>query len=169
MSWYDECYVDQVRLLLNRFSELNINHQEFCVLLFIAYDTCGNMKISTDVLLGQTKLSNEQLDSSLNSLVTKNYLKIKVLKNEIKFDISGCFEKVKTVSEDVFEQDIFELFEEEFGRVLNSNEMMTINEFVKKYTKPKVILALRNALIQNKKSLAYIGKILSNMDNKDED
>lgn len=60
------------------------------------------------------------------------------------------------------EINIFECFEEEFGRTISQKELQMLSDWLEKYTEEEVIKALRKAIIYNKKDFNYINRILEN-------
>lgn len=68
-------------------------------------------------------------------------------------------------SKDEYEE-VFEMFEAEFKRQLSSSEAMLLSELLVKYGPIKLRNALRQALIYNKPTIAYVEGILVNWENE---
>lgn len=69
---------------------------------------------------------------------------------------------------DFFEINLIELFETEFKRPLSQREVQTICDWQNEYEHDQIVFALRNAIIYQKTSIDYIGRILFNEKNKEE-
>ena len=125
----------------------------------IDFDNQHGRSISLDTLCQQTGLSIQQVDKAVSDLNKKGYLKITTKSRRIVFDISGIFEweEEKSVS-----QDVFQIFETEFGRVLSQMETTAIADWLSEYGEETVLDALREASIQKKVDVRYINRILSN-------
>ena len=120
-------------------------------------------------------LSEEEIMEAYEKLVTIGILEIKVInQNGIREEIISLDNIIKSVSQDITKEgkekltvDLFQKFEEEFGRPLSPMEYEIINNWLDNGTSEELILeALKEAIYNNVKSLRYIEKILLNWKDK---
>ncbi|MBQ7223536.1 MAG: DnaD domain protein [Erysipelotrichaceae bacterium] len=158
-KWYEENYVSRRDWILDNLNRLPVTSEQALILLMIDFDNQHGRSISLDTLCQQTGLSIQQVDKAVSDLNKKGYLKITTKSRRIVFDISGIFEweEEKSVS-----QDVFQIFETEFGRVLSQMETTAIADWLSEYGEETVLDALREASIQKKVDVRYINRILSN-------
>ena len=102
----------------------------------------------------------KEVDAVLDSLVQGGLLSIKGTRNKISFNLDSLFSG--GLMYEYVDEDIFEVFESEFGRLLSQNELMILNEWLGIYTQDEILEALRQALIYQKASMNYINAILAN-------
>lgn len=149
--------------------ELSLN--ETLLLIYFTNETEFNLnKISQTTLL-----TNTDILTSLSSLTTKNLLEMKVeevdgKKREI-IDLSLLYKEMLELNvvekkKDV-KEDIFELFESEFGRTLSPIEYEIINAWISSGMNQELIVgALKEATYNGVKSLRYIDKIIFEWEKK---
>ena len=120
-------------------------------------------------------LSEEEIMEAYEKLVTIGILETKVInQNGIREEIISLDNIIKSVSQDITKEgkekltvDLFQKFEEEFGRPLSPMEYEIINNWLDNGTSEELILeALKEAIYNNVKSLRYIEKILLNWKDK---
>ncbi len=167
-------YIDWKQLLINNYRNLDLKEEEVMILLVINSLLNNNETIITpDLLALKMNYSQQVLDKHLSSLLNKNLInieedeqgKIKTTLNGIKYIVVSDFLKVQTntKSEDDLqkEQNLFEIFENQFGRPLSFVEMDTMQQWLQEgYEEDKIILALKEAVAMKKKNIRYIDKIL---------
>ena len=152
--------------ILFNYKKLNISDIEFIVILYLINqkDNIYNPKqISNDLDL---KL-NEVLEL-INSLVEKGILKIEIIKNNnIRCEVINLdllYEKIVfkiKKQEDSNNDNIYSLFESEFGRTLSPMECEIISGWIEAgYSDEIIKLALKEAIYNNVNSLRYIDKII---------
>ena len=152
--------------ILFNYKKLNINDTEFIVIIYLINqkDNLYNPKqISNDLDL---KL-NEVLEL-INSLVEKNIIKIEIIKNNnircetINLDL--LYEKIAfkiNNKENSNNDNIYSVFETEFGRTLSPMEYEITNGWIDAGYNDEIIrLALKEAIYNNVNSLRYIDKII---------
>lgn len=158
-KWYEENYVSRRDWMLDNLNRLPVSLEQAVILLMIDFDAQNGRPISLEALSQQTGLSLQQVDKAVSDLNRRGYLKITTKSRRIIFDISGIFEweEEKSVS-----QDVFQIFETEFGRVLSQMETTQIADWLSEYGEETVLDALREASIQKKVEIRYINRILAN-------
>lgn len=158
-EWFEEVFIDKITLALSIYPELALTSEQFIVVLAILWLQKNQQEINIENLSHQTKISKEKLNQILDILSTKKYLSIKTKKNRVEFSLQGLFDS-ETNEPVVIDENLFTIFEQEFGRTLSALEVETLAALAAKYPQGKIIEALRSALIYHKKSLQYIAKIL---------
>lgn len=160
----NEIYFDKIRWILSHLKELDISSDEIVVILSIVILKEQKLGVSIESISQLTPLSNKEVDDAITLLASKRYLEIKVCAGEVGFNINQIFELKKDVNSDVI--DLFQIFEEEFARLLSQPELVRINDWIKEYSRDAIIDALRNASIMEKLHFDYINRILENSKNE---
>ena len=132
--------------------------------------------LDIDNIKEEAYLTEEEIMEAYEKLVTLGILETKVIKKEngIREEIISLDGIIKSVSQDITKEgkakltvDLFQKFEEEFGRSLSPMEYEIINNWLDTGTSEELILeALKEAIYNNVKSLRYIEKILLNWKDK---
>ena len=165
-NWFNASYINQIELAVSRFPQLALTHEQFSVVLAILLLQRNNEIISVSAICNQTKLSKEKVNEILAVLSSKAYLTIKSQKNRIEFNLDGLFLEAE---ENIMSLDnnLFTLFEQEFGRVLTRNEVQMLASLQANYNQEKIEDALRKTLNNDVRSINYVAKILSKADKPD--
>ncbi len=158
MKIYQRRYFDRRSWILENISNLNLNSNEVLILLLIDYFNQYNESLNINTLSKGSNMEKTVVDDTISSLISKGYLVLLTDNEQVIFNIDNIFEAKNEMIEN---NDIFEIFEAEFGRVLSQKEASTISEWLRIYDYNIIIKALREALIYNKKSINYIDKILA--------
>lgn len=158
MKIYQRRYFDRRSWILENISNLNLNSNEVLILLLIDYFNQYNESLNINTLSKGSNMEKTVVDDTISSLIFKGYLVLLTDNEQVIFNIDNIFEAKNEMIEN---NDIFEIFEAEFGRVLSQKEASTISEWLRIYDYNIIIKALREALIYNKKSINYIDKILA--------
>ena len=158
MKIYQRRYFDRRSWILENISNLNLNSNEVLILLLIDYFNQYNEALNINTLSKGSNMEKTVVDDTISSLISKGYLVLLTDNEQVIFNIDNIFEAKNEMIEN---NDIFEIFEAEFGRVLSQKEASTISEWLRIYDYNIIIKALREALIYNKKSINYIDKILA--------
>lgn len=153
-------------ILLRRYKDLTITELEFIVLLEI---------LNTDLEFNPKRLSTElKMDLNallelINGLVDKGLLKIEIRKvknmRSEYLDLTGLYEKLAffIVNEEETEdnENLFDIFEREFGRPLSPMEYEIIQSWCGgEFSEELIVLALKEATYNGANNLRYIDKIL---------
>lgn len=160
----NEIYFDKVRWILSHLKELDISSDEVIVILMIVILKESKMEVNIEKIANLTSLTQKEVDDAISLLASKRYLEIKICAGEVSFNIDQLFELKKDVNSDVV--DLFEIFEEEFARMLTQTELVRLNEWIEVYSRDAIIDALRNASIMQKLHFNYINRILENNKNE---
>ncbi len=154
--------------LIFNYKKMNINDSEFIVLIYL---------INQDNLVYNPKQISCDLDIEvnnvleiINALSEKNILKIELKKsNNIRSEVINLdllFEKLafsltEKSDKNNSEDNIYNLFENEFGRTLSPMEYEIINSWINNdYSEEIIKLALMEATYNGVSNLRYIDKII---------
>ncbi|SFJ99705.1 DNA replication protein [Halobacillus dabanensis] len=161
------------QLLLN-YNNLKINETELVVLLQIhRFRTEGNGFPTPEELADHLSISAQECSRVLRSLIQKRLMTIEQDHNENRvlnesYSLEPLWEKLFTVlsskpnNEKSFDENIFPLFEQEFGRPLSPFEIETINIWLDEEEQSPALIkaALREAVLMSKLNFKYIDRIL---------
>lgn len=163
-KYINEVYFDKLRWILSHLKDLDISSNEVVVILSIVILKEQVKPVNIGTISNASNLSHKQVDDAITLLASKHYLQIKVCAGDVTFNVDNIFEMKKEVNDEVV--DLFEIFEEEFSRMLTQTELVRLNEWIKEYSRDSIVNALRNASIMGKLHFNYINGILRN--DKDE-
>ena len=152
--------------LLFNYKKLNITDSELIILIYLTNQSSSiyNPKqISNDL-----KLELNNVLELINSLCEKNIIKIEMKKiNNIRSEIinlDSLYEKLAfslSDEEDKNDNNLYSVFETEFGRTLSPMEFEIINGWVDNgYSEELIKLALKEATYNGVSNLRYIDKII---------
>ena len=99
-------------------------------------------------------------------MCAKKYLELKAGRSSVSFSLDGLYSADTAKSQKAMEQPVFDLFEGEFGRPLNSNELMTLQDWVSRYDSSVLVKVLKEASMYQKLNFAYMQRILSEWQRK---
>ena len=152
------------------YQKLNMNSEEFILMIYF---------LNNNTLIFNPKVISEELNISLkkvlelvNSLVEKQLLSIDLVKNRVGImeEFISCdlfynklsmliMDEINTKEE--INTNLFQIFENEFGRTLSPMEYEIINGWInEKFNDEIIIEALKEATFNGVSSLRYIDKIL---------
>jgi len=167
-NWYKAQYINQIELAVSLYPQLSLDSEQFLVVLTVIWLQKSREMITVDSLCKHTKLKKERINEIIVILKQKNYLDIKTKKNGVEFDLDGMFmEEVDNLN--ILDGNLFNLFEQEFGRVLTQNELQILIDLKRRYSQEDITEALRKTLIYEKSNMNYVAKILSNMGKESKD
>lgn len=147
--------------------EQNLNVNE--VLLLIYLSNQEHPELDLKLINRVTSLNNEEILSSFSSLSKKNLIKTIIKKDGDRvteeITLEGLYmigaNNINKVIEKSHEQNIFELFESEFGRTLSPIEGEIINAWINSGMDEEIIKeALKEATYNGVSNLRYIDKII---------
>ena len=164
MKWYQQTCVNKRDYLLENLEKFHISHSELILLLMIDYLNQQGILITHDSLSAKLNISKQEVDQLLNELINKNYLYITISNGSMVYCFDGIFEMKNNENE--FDKNLFEIFEQEFKRMLSQKELERLNEWALKYEKDLIVYALIEAVAYEKLSFDYIGRILLNWSEK---
>ena len=132
--------------------------------------------LDIDNIIDETYLTEEEIMEAYTKLVAIGVIETKIVKNEkgIREEVISLDNIIKSVSQDITKEkkeklsvNLFEKFEEEFGRSLSPFEYEIINAWLDNGTDEELIIeALKEAIYNGAKSFRYIEKILLNWKDK---
>ncbi len=153
-------------ILLNNYKNLHINDSELILIIYLMNNdkTFNAKKISNDL-----KFDLPTIMQMIDNLMKNDLLSIDVVKNngisEDVLNIDNIYKKLAYLLVDdkveTKENNLFELFEQKFGRTLSSLEYGLINAWIDSgYSEEIITLALEEAIYNGASSLKYIDRIL---------
>lgn len=164
------------RILFNNYRRLNITEEELIIVMLII--SLGNkIQYNPDVFVEELNIDRHKVMTIISNLIGKNILSLEMVKNGRKTEeyisLSLLYDKllniVKEVSgEDVkLDNNIFNVFENELGRMLSPMEVDQIRDWgVNIKNDELIIAALREAVLNSTSSFRYIDAILSDWKRK---
>lgn len=163
----DKKYVISSMFLKNIIS-LNLSLNEFLLLIYLINDEDKLFDINN--IIESIYLKENVTLEALNSLIEKKLISINSVKNdkgkimEI-ITLDGLYtiinEQISQGLKESKKEDIFTMFEKEFGRTITAMEYEIINAWMEKDFSEEIILtALKEAVYNGVTNLRYIDKIL---------
>lgn len=157
------------RLLLLNYKKLNLSEKDLILIIYLLNekDMCFNPnKISTDLNLNLTEVLETIDQLSSNGILKIELRKINQVREEF-IVLDYLYEKLAyfIINEEQFneekETNIFDTFEQEFGRTLSPMEYEIINGWLEaQFNEEIIIAALKEATYNGVSNLRYIDKIL---------
>lgn len=151
-------------ILLNNYKKMNITDTELIVLIYL---------INSDITFNPKQISTS-LNFNLNevmeimtSLINKDLLKIDIIDKKIREEVINLDELYNKLAFIVIngeiketKNNIFDKFENEFGRTLSPLDYEIISDWQKEFSDELILLALKEAVFNGVKNLRYIDKII---------
>ncbi|MBE4910248.1 DnaD domain-containing protein [Bacillus luteolus] len=179
IDWFQQGSVAIPKLLLQNYKNLNLNEEEFMVVLQVLnFIESGNTFPTPTELSSNMTLSTTRCTEILRHLLQKGYLAIEedyheksiiVEKYSLKplwvklfhYLMSETIEQEKTVVQRE-EQSLYTIFEQEFGRPLSPFECESLSMWIDQDHHDPIIIkaALREAVMSGKLNFRYIDRIL---------
>lgn len=156
----NELWFSQTIWILEHLESLNVEPNEIIILLLIAHLSDHQQAITSNLLEEKSHLSFDAVDEALSSLQDKGYLQVEIHEGTIRFGLENLFDEKKTSIGKPMNQPVLKAFEEEFGRLFSGSEVERILSMTQKYGEQKMIYALDEAAIYEKRSLNYIENVL---------
>ncbi len=166
MKWYEEHFFNRRDWILEHLDMLTLSANETVLVLLMDYLNQYQIPITIETLKNRSNLTEEEVNQTIASLCTKNYLEIKASSGNVRFLLNGLFETDVTHAKNILDSSLFDLFESELNKALTPNEMNKISEWNRNTDKQMIIYALRRASALDKKSINYIDTIISNWKQK---
>ncbi|MGI8315328.1 DnaD domain-containing protein [Halobacillus mangrovi] len=160
--------------LLTDYTKLGLGETELVLIMQIhRYRTEGNSFPTPEELASTLTVSSQECSKILRSLIQKQLLSIEQQHNEQQvlnecYSLEPLWEKlftytpVQSPETQEFNENIFPLFEQEFGRPLSPFEIETINIWLDEDGQSPALIkaALREAVLMSKLNFKYIDRIL---------
>lgn len=158
------------KVLLMNYSKLKIDEKALVVLIYLMNDKTSAFnpkKISDDL-----SISVPEILQIIDNLCTSDIISIELKKvNDVReefINLEQLYTKLayfivneEEVVETVKSSNIYDIFEQEFGRTLSPIEYELINGWIEaEFSEEVIILALKEAVFNGVSNLRYIDKIL---------
>ncbi len=157
-------------ILLKNYRKLNITDSELIVLVYL---------INTDISFNPKQIAKDlnfdlsEIINIITSLTEKGILKIDIINKKVREEVINLEELYKklgfiVVNDEIKENsnNIFDIFENEFGRTLSPIDYEIITDWQKNYNDEIILLALKEAVFNGVNNLRYIDKILIDWNKK---
>lgn len=172
-------------LLLTHYHHLGLSNQEFLLYLQLLHHQQSGSDFPDLFEIGQgIGVPNDEIYTLLEGLLGKQMIRLVTTQNHQgkmvdAYDLTPIYERLNhhlislvkqtdQQKQEVGVQELFELFEKEFGRPLSPIEMETISMWIQedKYDLEIIRLGLREAVLNQAYSLKYIDRILLGWERK---
>lgn len=166
-------------LLLKHYKKIGMTDREFLFYLqLLGFNQSGNSFPDLSVISKIMDVPVDELFQNLQTLIDKGFISIETKVNkqgqtEDRYDLTLIYERLTDYLEQQNKQkevhskekeitDLYQSFETEFGRPLSPIEYETIQNWlsVDRYETELILLALREAVLNQAYSLKYIDRIL---------
>lgn len=159
------------RVLLTNYSKLNITAEELIILIYLM-DKGNNIIYDINLFVKELSFNKRKVIELINNLVEKNILNITINKNsdnvsEEYLNLDMLYRKItniildKELPSSTNNEDLFTIFEKEFGRTISPTEYEKINSWLNEdIDKTLIVEALKEAVYNSTTSLRYIETIL---------
>lgn len=160
----DKVYNVPSKLLLN-YKKLNITEKE---LILLIYFINNDKNFNSSLIKDEMNMKISEILAIIDSLNKKGLAKIEVIKKDNKMieyiNIDDLYQKLSFIiinKKDEDTSNIYEIFEQEFGRTLSPLEYEKIVDWKdKKFSEEIILLALKEAIYNGVTNLRYIDTIL---------
>lgn len=153
------------------YKKLKINDEEFILIIYLINNS-GLLAFNPNVIAKDLDISIKKVLELINSLTEKQIISIELFKNKmgVTEEFISCdlfYNKISMLmmdevnNSDNIDSNLFQIFEDEFGRTLSPMEYEIINGWTKeKFSNELIVEALKEATFNGVSSLRYIDKIL---------
>ena len=150
-------------ILLKNYRSLNITDSEMIIIIYLI--NISNL-FNPKQIAEELNFKLEEVMALIDSLIEKNLIKIELVNKKVREEIINLDElydklafiivndKIKNTN------NIFDIFEKEFGRTLSPMDYEIITEWQKDFNDELIVLALKEAVFNNVTNLRYIDKII---------
>jgi DNA replication protein len=169
--WHKQRFINTMTYLLEEIHSFEVSTLEALVLIMVHHFNEHQEHITLEKLSKSVHASVSQVDDAIEQLQNKGWLVIEHHQGLVHFNLDACFLRSNHQPTQV-SIDLHDTFEQGFKRLLSEKEYNQLVLWSKMYSQAMIIHALRQAIVQEKLSMAYIGKILENWKKanmKDED
>ena len=154
--------------------KLNLSLNEFLLLLYFdnVFDEVFDMKVVSKCL----NMKEEDVLTSYGSLMAKRLIKVDAEKDDLgkireRVSLDNFYNEIrsdyKKNEKKETKDDIYQVFEREFGRTLSTMDYEIINAWIDGgYSEELIIAALREAVYNGVTNLRYIDRILNEWNKK---
>lgn len=158
------------KILFENYKSLNITEKELILLIYLINNdiSFNPKKISSDI-----NMNLEEVMELINSLMEKDIIKIDTINKKIREEIinlDNLYTKLGFIiingKEEIKQNNIFDKFEQEFGRTLSPMDYEIITDWQKEFAEELILLALKEAVFNGVTNLRYIDKIIRDWNKK---
>lgn len=179
VEWLSGGNVSIPKYLINHYAELGLTEEEFMLILHVyTFIESGNSFPTPSELSAKMSVSTEKCTNVLRYLLKKGFIGIKEEfdVNHIlyeKYTLEPLWEKIATLfltqqmkeekeKEEREEENLYTIFEQEFGRPLSPFECESLGMWIDQDHHDPIIIkaALREAVLSGKLNFRYIDRIL---------
>lgn len=172
-------------ILLAHYKEVGLTNEHLILVLQLkSFIDVGNDFPDTEIIAKRMQVSSSDVFQLIHELISKKLIVIETEKNndgktrdsyrldllwdKLALVISQQENQQRFEKQHLSEQDLFQLFEAEFGRPLSPIEMQTIGMWLDEdhYAIELIELALREAVLSQVYNLKYVDRILLNWERK---
>ena len=183
-DWLHQGQLTIPNVLLKYYRQIGLNERELVVLLQLQAANQQDGFPNFQTIAQQMNCSRDELFEAIQSLINKQVLTIHTIQNSagksedrLNFDVLyeklwHCLQQQQKQAAEKEEtlklQDLYTLFEQEFGRSLSPIELDTLNMWLDddQYAPELIQMALKEAVLNQVYSLKYIDRILLSWEKK---
>ena len=146
----------------------SLSLNEFLLLLY--FDNSFDLVFDIKVISTSLNMTEEQILEAYSSLMRKKIIKVKAEKDGYgkiieKVNLDNFYNEIKSdhqvLEKENNKEDIYSIFENNFGRTLSSMDYEIINAWIEKgFSEEMIIAALKESVYNGTPSLRYIDKVL---------
>jgi len=153
------------------YKKINLTSEEFILIIYLINNN-GLLAFNPKIISQELDITLKKVLELINSLTEKQIISIELVKNKmgVMEEFISCelfYNKISMLmmdeanSNENVDSNLFQTFEDEFGRTLSPMEYEIINGWIKeKFSNEIIIEALKEATFNGVSSLRYIDKIL---------
>lgn len=155
-------------LFIKEALKLKLSLNEFLLLLY--FDNSFDLVFDIKLIAKTLSMSEEDVLMAYGSLINKKVIVVKAEKDGFgkvseKVSLENFYNEIKKSSKDKekedSKQDIFSIFESDFGRTLSTMDYEIINAWIDKgFSEDLIIAALKEAVYNGVANLRFIDKVL---------
>lgn len=177
-QWIEQGNVHISQLFFQYYKELNISDEEAMLLMHLhAFQQNGDSFPTPDKMAERMQSSLKRIADMLQKLMKQGYIEIEQQTSDNMlsetFSLQPLWDRLldclnkdhqedKKQSLEALEGEIFQIFEQEFGRFLSPMEIETISMWIDQdgHTPEVIRMALKESVLAQKLSLRYVDRIL---------
>ena len=156
-------------ILFKNYKKLNITDSELIILIYLIN---SNNTFNPKQIAKELNFKLNEIMDLIESLTEKNIIKIDIVDKTVREEIINLdelYNKLAFIIIDGKEKksnNLFDVFEKEFGRTLSPMDYEIISEWQKDFDDKLITLALKEAVFNNVTNLRYIDKIIRDWSKK---
>ena len=156
-------------ILFKNNKKLNITDSELIILIYLIN---SNNTFNPKQIAKELNFKLNEIMDLIESLTEKNIIKIDIVDKTVREEIINLdelYNKLAFIIIDGKEKksnNLFDVFEKEFGRTLSPMDYEIISEWQKDFDDKLITLALKEAVFNNVTNLRYIDKIIRDWSKK---